>query len=89
MTLCKILYLFLLSSETARTRGATQDGCNPGEKAACWGPQWLVFPGQAAGGGAGTSYFGGKNPSGQRLKAEHVEQRQVSGCFHIHIGSNT
>lgn len=89
MILCKMLYLFLLSSETARTGGASQDGCNPGEKTTCWGPQWLVFPGQATGGGAGTPRFGGEKPSGQCLEAEHVEQRQVSGCFHIHIENNT
>lgn len=84
-----MFHLFSLSSETARTGGATQDGCNPGEKATCWGPQWLVFPGQATGGGAGTPRFGGEKPSRQRLKAEHVEQRQVSRCFYIHIGNNT
>lgn len=84
-----MFHLFLLSSETARTGGATQDGCNPGEKATRWGPQWLVFPGQATGGGAGTPRFGGERSSRQRLEAEHVEQRQVSGCFYIHIGNNT
>lgn len=63
-------------SETAGTRGCTEDGCNPGKEAPCWCPQWLVFPWQAPSGGAGAPSR--QRPSRQQLQAEHHSQRQVS-----------
>lgn len=72
------------SPETASTRWRPEDSCYPGEEAPCWGPQWLVLPWQAPGGGPGAPGFRTEGPSRQHLQAE---QRQVSASLNAHIGN--
>lgn len=82
--------LFSQFSETAGTRGCTEDGCHPGKEAPCWSPQWLVFPRQAPSGGAGAPCLRGQRPSRQQLQAEQPDQRQVSRgntcILYVHSG---
>lgn len=66
------------SPETARTRWHPEDSCYPGEEATRWGPQWLVLPWQAPGGGPGAPGFRAEGPSRQHLQAEQRQVSQVS-----------
>lgn len=72
------IFFFSFFSETARTRGYTEDGCHPGKETPRRGPQRLVFPRQAPGGSAGARRLRGQRPSRQHLQTEHPGQGQVS-----------
>lgn len=74
------------SPETVRTGRRPQDRCDPGEETTRWGPQWLVLPGQAPGGGPRSPGFRAERQSGQHLQAE---QRQVRRLFFIYVWSFT
>lgn len=79
-----LIFFSTWSPETAGIGRRPQGSCYSGEEATRRGPQRLVLPRQAPGGGPGASGFRAEEPSRRHLQAE---QRQVSASLNVHFGN--